>query len=314
LALKAGDRETARIILEEEISEENKEAVIRYLNSLGFVPPTVKVRKRTENVVFPKVVVEKSVHRLRKPLDLKVVPSSPPKPHEAPRSQFALTKINVRELTLSLIELAENEVLLASERVPKSVLKALKRKLEDGVEVKLLLSSSDCRAMKFWNASSLNCRAKALGVGTLLRSVPAVVAYLLPAAPPGLWDPLSLLGIPIGLSSPATLALSIMEVLFWKGSMSYTFIPWVLRLATVVSFAELLISEARARGLRFDNLEIKVSDVLPITLLIVDGRRGFSSECPLSSSSPCLASVYYGDVSGLSREFSLLWEGAQPLR
>jgi len=306
LALKAGDRETARVILEEEIRDENKDKVVRYLNDLGFSFARRRAQQRARPLkarppTRPSRIMTKEIslkgRSLGQPLELV---------RRQREQEFG--KVNVKEAVLTMLGVAEREILFASAEIDREITRILKEKERQGVDVKVLLPMQACKSLRRLGKATGRCIAKELATGIALRAAPFAVAALLPAEPAGI-GALALLGVPVGLSLPALYVATAAALVYWNSALKYTFIPWFLKAAAVSSVVS-LVSKLSGRG--GSNIEVRVADAVPATLLVVDGRRGLSSECPPSVSSPCLARVYRDGAYELSREFSLLWEGARP--
>ncbi|ABU81333.1 hypothetical protein Igni_0149 [Ignicoccus hospitalis KIN4/I] len=229
------------------------------------------------------------------------------------RIERQLEKINLEEATLALIEVAEREIYVASEKFPHKVLRALKRKSESGVSVKIITADESCEVLKFWGLRTSKCITKGLMKGTVIRLPLLAASLFLPSHLNAALTPYSLLGVIIGSSLPASYALLLAELYWWREYFAYTFIPWVLKASCATSFIELLIKTFMPKNKNAGNVEVRTVDALPSTLVVVDGKRGFSSECRLSSSR-CLANVYREGAHELLREFSLLWEASRPAK
>jgi hypothetical protein len=240
----------------------------------------------------------------------KIRPEPPEPKRPQPKPELHFIKINVFEAAMQLVETANESIALASERVPKKLLRKIKNKVEEGIDVKLVLSESDCKALAFWGRRNVKCLGKELAAGLAVRSLPLIASTSLPGPMPDLLH--ALLGALIGLSAPATLALSILELALWKPYFAYTQLPATLRVAAATSLVSLFTEKLLRRPFRAENLEVRVLDYVLFTVLIVDGKHALSSECPLSSSSPCFAKVYRHGAYEAVREFSLLWEAARP--
>ncbi len=301
--MKAGDKETAKIIIENEIKPENRKEVIKYLMDLGFA---ISVKLPTP---APKPL---PIEFKRKEIPVREQPREPPHMVElTPKSAklHELTYVIPKEIVKELSLIAESEVFIASTDVDKEIANIIKGLDMRGIKLKIILLSADCNGLKRLGFLTARCYFKTVASRLVTRLPFATFALMVQPKIP--LDAIylamgSIAGLTlIGLSSLVTLTL----LLNPKG-WTYTQLPWVLKASAITSLVSSFYVR-KDRGL--ENAEVRVIDNMPFNYFIIDGKKAVIMDCPLTSKKPCLARIYKDGAYEALREFYVVWEHARSI-
>ncbi len=216
---------------------------------------------------------------------------------------YVIPKEVVKELSL----MAESEALIASSHFDKDIIKVLRMMDIRGIKLKVLLSSSDCQGLRSLGHLSAKCYLKALTFKLLTRIPFATYAFMVqPKVPPDLVY--TSLGVLSGLTLVGLASLVGLTYLLNPQGWTYTQLPWVLKTSAIVSIAS---SFYVGKGKRLNNAEIRILNEVPSSYFIVDGKKAIVTDCPLTSTKPCLARVYKDGAYEALREFNVLWNVSQ---
>ncbi len=216
---------------------------------------------------------------------------------------YVIPKEVVEELSL----MAESEALIASNHIDKDIIKALRMMDLRGVRLKVLLNSSDCRGLRGLGRMSTKCYLKTLTFRLLTR-IP-FAAYALTVQPKVAPDLVyASLGVLSGLTLVGLVSLLGLTYFLNPQGWIYTQLPWVLKTSALTS---IVTSFYVRRGKQLNNAEVRVLEEIPSSYFIIDGKKAIITECPLTSTKPCLARVYKDGAYEALREFNVLWNVSQ---
>ena len=218
---------------------------------------------------------------------------------------YVIPKEVVKELSL----MAESEVLMASNHIDNDIVKVLRMMDLRGIRLKIVLNSSDCRGLRGLGLMSARCYLKTLALRLLTRIPFAAYALMVqPKVAPDLFY--TSLGVLTGLTSAGLASLVGLTYFLNPQGWTYTQLPWVLKASALTS---IITSFYVRKGKPLNNAEVRVLGEVPSSYFIVDGKKAIVTECPLTSTKPCLARVYKDGAYEALREFNVLWDVSQGL-
>ncbi len=302
--LKAGDQESAKVILEAEFDEELREKVVEYLEDLGFRLNFVKKKKKVERVsAVPRnpVVVELPKYNKRITFNLR---SPPPVERVKPLTkEYDLALIPVASSVYALLQEAKYEVLMMSHKIHPKITKVLRELSLQGLEVKVLVSESSCEEMRELGKLKKSCKLKAIGRLALKVSVPAVLSIMYSAP----FDLMTfLLGALAGTSTLGLWGTTIASLVLNSPKYLYAGLPWALRGATLSS----TILGMSALVPKRSRTEVRVLDRVPYSIVIIDRKKAIASQVPFSWKGDALSRVYRSSAEEPLKEFHAFWKAA----
>ncbi|ALU12773.1 hypothetical protein EYM_07360 [Ignicoccus islandicus DSM 13165] len=328
LALKVKDYETFKEILNTEFESESKKLeVISYLRELGFEIPQLtepkRIRERTKKINSFNYRDMKGIRvsristplNLSKPdnlgkLDLRSFSSESiigDEGREVLKKDYDLIFGNITKYVYESIRNAEREILIASPTLHPKLIDVIKKKGRDGVEVKVVLESSSCKAQE--NLGKLRGTCKIKKIASMALKL-LLLLYNMKGASYSSIIPF-LLGTLIGLSGEATALLVLTSLM----SMNYSSIYYAgLGSATLAALSLSLLQDAtKVLPQRKGSVKVKVHERIPVSMAIIDHSKAFVSDVPFAHGRDAFAKFYRYSVGEPLREFYLIWELASEL-
>ncbi len=328
LSLKVKDYDAFKEILESEFEDENKRArVLSYLSQLGFEIPNHLLQKKgkrelnvarydagktywgTERKQLPSVrrIVRTAPQAGLTPLGLGNKRFEHPIEREITRKEYDLVFGNVTKYVYEFAKSAESEILIASPSLHPKLINLLKRKSLEGVSVKVVLDSYDCRTQERLGFLKGRCK---LNAALKLAAKFSLLLYNIYALNAFNYYPFAtLLGSAIGISDEMVLILSLLSLFTLQNpSIYYAGIGSAATTALTVSLLRDLFKRLRRRGK--NSIVLRMQEEIPFSIAIVDRSKAFVSDVPFDGKRESFAKFYRSSVDEALKEFYLIWESA----